>query len=108
MSDSLSIEHTSTTDGVVTIVCRGRITIQTGDAFRTTVKDLAVGQMRVLADVSEIDYVDSAGLGSVLAAYLSAKSANCDLKLIKVNPRVKDLLNITRLSNVLEERPKPT
>lgn len=56
-----------------------------------------------LADLSDVDFVDSSGLGAVLSAYLSARSAGCDLKLIKVHPRVKDLLNITRLASVVED-----
>ena len=47
-------------------------------------------------------YVDSSGLGTVLGAYTSAKSVGCELKLIKVHPTVRDLLNITRLASVFE------
>jgi anti-sigma B factor antagonist len=71
------------------------------------VKNLAPGHERVLADLSEVDFVDSTGLGSVLAAYISAKSVGCDLRLINVNPRVKDLLNMTALAAVLEEGARP-
>jgi len=49
-----------------------------------------------------VPYVDSSGLGTVLGAYMSAKSAGCELKLISVHPTVRDLLNITRLASVFE------
>ena len=106
-SRSLTIHHVGSTDGTATITCQGRITLETAELFKSEVKNLAPGHQRVLADLSEVDFVDSTGLGSVLAAYVSAKSAGCDLRLINVNPRVKDLLNMTALAAVLEEGARP-
>jgi anti-sigma B factor antagonist len=95
------------TDGTATLTCHGRITLETAELFKSEVKSLAPGHQRVRADLSEVDFVDSTGLGSVLAAYISSKSAGCDLVLINVNPRVKDLLNMTKLAAVLEEGTRP-
>ena len=39
----------------------------------------------------------------MLAAFLSARAAGCEFKVIKVHPRVKDLLDMTRLTSVLED-----
>jgi len=99
---TLTIDTVRAADGEVTLVCRGRITIETAGAFKSQVKSLAPGQQHLLADLGDVDYVDSSGLGDVLAAYLSARSVGCELKLIKVHPRVRDLLNITRLMSVFE------
>ena len=106
-SRSLTIHHVGSTDGTATLTCHGRITLETAELFKSAVKNLAPGHQRVLADLSEVDFVDSTGLGNVLAAYISAKSARCDLMLINVNPRVKDLLNMTALAAVLEEGARP-
>jgi anti-anti-sigma regulatory factor len=46
----------------------GRITLETAELFKSEVKNLAPGHQRVLADLSEVDFVDSSGLGSVLVA----------------------------------------
>lgn len=106
-SRSLTIHHVGSTDGRATLTCHGRITVETVELFKSEVKNLVPGHHRVLADLSEVDYVDSTGLGGVLKAYISAKSAGCDLTLINVNRRVKDLLNMTKLAAVLEEGALP-
>ena len=54
------------------------------------------------ADLGGIDFVDSDGLGSILGTYILALSHGCDLMLVNVNSRVKDLLNITHLEVVFE------
>lgn len=99
---TLTIEHLVSGDGTPTLVCHGRITAETSSLFKSEVKSLAAQHKRVLADLSGVNFVDSSGLGAVLATYTSAKSAGCELRLIKVHPQVKDLLNITRLAAVLE------
>jgi anti-sigma B factor antagonist len=93
-------------------VCRGQITTETSSAFKSEVRSLVLEHKLehkyVLADLSDVDFVDSSGLGDVLAAYLSARSAGCQLRLIKVHPRVKDLLNMTRLASVFDQGAAPT
>jgi len=56
------------------------------------------------ADLGGIDFVDSEGLGSILGSYIVALSYGCDLMLVNLNSRVKDLLNITHLKAVFENR----
>ncbi len=97
----LTIEHQVSEDGTPTLICKGRINLESASLFRAEVKSLSPSHHTVLADLSGVDAVDSAGLGSVLGTYVSAKSDGCNLVLIKVHPRVKDLLNITHLTSVL-------
>lgn len=98
---ALTIEHTTDADGTPVLVCHGRINLETAEQFKAEVKKLASDHKQVDADLAGVDSVDSAGLGCILGTYVSAKNQGCDLRLIKVHPRVKDLLNITHLSQVL-------
>lgn len=100
---TLIIEHQVSEDGTPVLVCRGRITLDTAGSFKTEVKGLSKAYKIVLADLSAVDSVDSSGLGSLLGTYISAQSDGCELKLINVHPRVKDLLNITKLTQVLQK-----
>jgi anti-sigma B factor antagonist len=50
----------------------------------------------VVLDFSEVPYVDSAGLGSLVSAYISRHKAGRRMALSGVNPRVLKLLEITR------------
>ena len=103
-SRNLTIDRFSSTDGFATLVCHGRLTVETCSLFKSEVKSLSPHFLYVMADLSDVDFVDASGLGGVLAAYVSARSAGCELKLINVHPRVKDLLNMARLASVLDDR----
>ena len=97
-----TIDHTISDDGTPTLVCRGRFILETSGQFKTEVKSLSPQHKLVLADLSGVHYVDSAGLGALLGIYVSAKGDGCELKLINVNSRVKDLLDMTKLAAVFE------
>jgi anti-sigma B factor antagonist len=90
-------------DDIPTLVCRGRIISETASLLKSQVTSLAPDHKYILADLGDVDFIDSYGLGVVLAAFLSARAAGCEFKLIKVHPRVKDLLDMTRLASVLED-----
>jgi anti-sigma B factor antagonist len=105
---TLRIDQLATDDGITTLVCKGRITVETSGAFKSQVKNSAPAHKYILVDLSDVDFVDSFGLGDVLAAFVAARSLGCNLKLIKVHPRVKDLLDITRLASLLEDGVVPT
>ncbi len=100
----LNIQCQVSEDGTPTLVCRGRINLESANALRAEVKNLSSTHRTVLADLSAVDAVDSAGLGSILGTYVSAKNDGCELVLVNVHPRVKDLLNITKLTSVLAVR----
>jgi len=100
----LIVEHTVSNGGTPTLVCRGRITVETACPFRSEIKTLAPKHKFLMADLGGIVSVDSEGLGSILGTYIFAKSYGCELMLVNVNSRVKDLLNITHLEAVFENR----
>ena len=99
---TLEIDFHIPDDGTPTLLCRGRITTETSGFFKAEVKKLVPRSKRVVVDLSKVDYIDSSGLGTVLATYISAKSAGCTLQLINLNQRIKDLLQLTRLASVFE------
>lgn len=89
-------------DGTPTLVCRGRMTIETCGMFKSEVKKWVPLSKLVIVDLSKVTYIDSCGLGTLLATYISAKSAGCNLKLINLSQRIKELLHMTRLSALFE------
>ena len=98
----LTIEQSVSPDGTLTLVCRGRITQETVSHFRSEVKNLASQHKLLMADLSAVHFLDSTGLGILVATCISAKSLGCDLMLVNVSPRIKDLLNVTNLSSFLK------
>jgi len=99
---ALTIEQSVSEGGTLTLVCRGRITLETAAQFKSEVKSLASQHKLLLADLSAVYSVDSAGLGSIFGTYLSVKSQGCDLMLVNVHPRIKDLLNVTNLTSFFD------
>jgi anti-sigma B factor antagonist len=87
--------------------CTGRITSNTTQSLRATLKPLFSESKTVVLDLTNVSYMDSSGLGTIVALYVSAKAANCQLKLINLNQRLRELFSITRLGEVLTQGRDP-
>lgn len=60
------------------------------------------GISKVLADFSQVEYIDSTGIGFLIGIYTSVlKSSNGRFVLANLNRRVRDVLELTRLANVM-------
>ena len=64
------------TDAIVH--CTGRITSETSQSFKGTVKPLFSWSKRVVLVLTNVDYLDSSGLGAIIGLYVSARLAHCD------------------------------
>ena len=60
------------------------------------------GYKNLLLDLSGVSYVDSAGLGEMVHAYVSTKNRGGSLRLIHVAKRIRDLLVVTKLLTVFD------
>jgi anti-sigma B factor antagonist len=100
----LTTDKTSTE---TTVHCTGRITSDTAPSLKATIKPLFSESKTVVLDLTNVSYMDSSGLGTIVGLYVSAKAANSQLKLINLNQRLKELFSITRLGQVLAEGRDP-
>jgi anti-sigma B factor antagonist len=94
--------------GDVTIVdMTGRITLGEGSkALREMMRAMAdQGYQKILLNLQGVGYIDSSGLGELVKAYTTVRGHGGHLKLVQVNKRVHDLLEITKLHLVLEIEP---
>jgi len=82
----------------------GRITLGEGSSvFRETLRELvAKGQKKVLLNLADVSYIDSSGIGELVSGFTSVTNQRGQLKLLNLNKRVKDLLQITKLYTVFE------
>jgi anti-sigma B factor antagonist len=82
----------------------GRITLGEGaSAFRDLIRDLAAkGDKKILLNLSDVTYIDSSGIGEMVSGYTTCTNHGAALKLLGLNKRVKDLLQITKLYTVFE------
>jgi anti-sigma B factor antagonist len=82
----------------------GKITLGEGSAtLRKMVRELIDnGQRKILLNLGDVDYIDSSGIGEMVGAYTSVRTANGELKLVHLTKRVHDIIQITRLFTVFD------
>jgi anti-sigma B factor antagonist len=89
----------------VTVVdVAGRITLGEGSsALRDLIKDMVgKGQKKILLNLGDVSYIDSSGIGELVSGFTTVTNGGGALKLLNLNKRVKDLLQITKLYTVFE------
>jgi anti-sigma B factor antagonist len=91
-------------DDVSVVEVSGRITIGEGSvAVRDKISEaLEKGIKKILLDLHGVGYVDSSGLGELVRTYTTVRSHGGQMKLLNPSQRVKDLLQMTRLSTVFD------
>jgi anti-sigma B factor antagonist len=82
--------------------CNGRIVSSTVSVLQDTVRNLIPTSKTLVLDLTDVTYLDSSGLGALVGLYLSARRQNCDLKLVHLNQRLKELFRLTKLATVFE------
>jgi len=90
--------------GIIVLGMRGRITLgRETETLRSKIKQLIdAGSRRLILDLGEITYIDSVGLGTLVASLTSMRKQGGDLKLLRLPQGVHQLLQITRLVTVFE------
>ena len=91
-------------DDVVIIDVDGKILLGDGDVEIKEAVDtlLDQGQKKILLNLGKVPYMDSAGLGELIRCFTALRRSGGHFKLLSPNPRIKDLLNITKLLNVFD------
>jgi len=89
---------------VVLLDLHGKILIGEGDDdLREAVTRLADGgKTRILLNLADVPYVDSAGLGEIVRTYTTVSRKGGKLKLLNLTRKIQDLLSITKLLTVFE------
>lgn len=91
-------------NGVAVIELEGRIVLgEESTALRETVKGLlAGGQKSIVLNMSNVTYIDSAGLGALVAAHHSAKTQAASLRLSNLGAKFQEVLQVTKLLTVFD------
>jgi anti-sigma B factor antagonist len=91
--------------GDVTILdLTGEVRIGEGSvALRDSIRNLAdQGKKKVLLNLAGVRYIDSSGIGELIANYTTISRQGGQLKLLKLTDRVQNLLVITKLLTVFD------
>lgn len=90
--------------GVTVLELVGRVTLgEESNQLRTKLKDiLSQGKTRLVLDLAEVSYIDSAGLGTLVGGFTSAQNQGASLKLANLTKRFHEQLHITKLVTVFD------
>ena len=101
----MSVKLNTRQVGDVSVVdVAGRITLGEGSsALRDVLREM-VGkdQKKILLNLGEVSYIDSSGIGELVSGFTTVTNSGGQLKLLNLNKRVKDLLQITKLYTVFD------
>jgi len=90
--------------GITVVDIEGRIVLgEESNAFRERVKSLlAAGKKKIVLNMAQVSYIDSAGLGTLVATFHSARSQGATLKLTNLGTKFKEVLQVTKLMTVFD------
>ena len=101
----MSLKLNTRQSGNVTVIdVSGRITLGEGSSvLRDAMCELVTaGHKNILLNLGDVTYIDSSGIGELVAGFTSVANAGGTLKLLSLTKRVKDLLQITKLYTVFD------
>jgi anti-sigma B factor antagonist len=99
MNEPLEIDRSEMFPAQDVLSLRGPLTAKNGPVFQNAMRREEPAHTIIL-DLSEVPYVDSAGLGLLVSAHVSRQKAGRRMVLSGINPRVKRLFEITRMNDL--------
>jgi anti-sigma B factor antagonist len=90
----------SRTDNTAIVRCSGKLVAPVTGFLFTEVKPLISETKKVILDLTDLTHMDSMGIGVIVRLYVSAKSAGCNLQLINLCKRIREILGVTNLLSV--------
>ena len=91
-------------DGVTVVALDGRIVLgEESNALREKIKSMvAEGKKKIVLNMDGITFIDSAGLGTLVAAHHSAKAQGASLRLCHLGTKFQEVLQITKLMTIFD------
>ena len=90
-------------DGILVMHCIGRIVFgEESSLLRDEVKKAIPDNNKIILNLGEVSYIDSGGLGTLVALHATASTNGSTIKLANLTKRVGDLLQVTKLLTVFD------
>ena len=99
---ALKLDVTRTED-IAVVTCRGRIVFgEETDELRRVVLGLLNETKRIVLNFAWIGYIDSSGLGTLVASFISARHREAEIKFAALSPRARRVLTIAKVDRLFE------
>ena len=105
MEDELSI-HISRDGSTARVTAGGEIDLSTVDELRSAVTSAAEGTEKLRLDLTDVEFIDSAGLGGLLELRSTLRSRSVTLEIAAGDGAVRQAMEITGLSELLAPKTK--
>jgi anti-sigma B factor antagonist len=94
----------SEVDGVLVVELGGRIVLgEESNSLRESLKSMiARGNKKIVLNMANIAYIDSSGLGTLIAAHLSAKNHGASVRLCNLAKNFHEVMQMTKLLTVFD------
>jgi len=91
-------------NGITVLALSGRVSLgEESSQLRNKLKDvLGSGKNRLVLDLGEVSYMDSAGLGTLVSGYTTALSQGARMALANLTKKLDEQLHITKLVTIFE------
>jgi anti-sigma B factor antagonist len=91
-------------DGVTVVALEGRIVLgEESNALREKIKSMVGdGKKKIVLNMDGVTFIDSAGLGTLVAAHHSAKGQGASLRLCHLGTKFQEVLQITKLMTIFD------
>ncbi len=101
--NNLKIKERRISD-VLILDITGKLRLGEGSAeFHTAIRSLAEGgEKKILVNLADVSYIDSSGIGELIAGYIALKKKDGELKLLHLTTRVRELMLMTKLLTVFD------
>jgi anti-anti-sigma factor len=86
----------------VIVECHGKLTFEHAPQLRNKVRTLIPEEKRIVLDLKEVPFMDSAALGTIVTLYVSARTRGCKIELINVSPALRSLMSMTNILSLFE------
>lgn len=83
------------------------LTSENAPSLKEEVKPLIPERKRIVLDLQGVPQIDSAGLGTVVGLYVSARTRGCRVEIINASQQVSELFSMTNLLSLFEEAGRP-
>lgn len=80
--------------------CRGKLIAGVCGTLYQKVHGLIADRKPIVLDLADLEWIDSMGIGTLTRLYAGCRNAGCQLQLMNMGPRVKELLGLTGLMGV--------
>lgn len=98
----MQIDVTDQGEGIAIVTLDGKLNMVSARSFREAVTEtVAAGTARLAIDLTNVDFIDSSGLGALISGLKTTRQAGGDLRIAAPNEQVRLVLQLTNMERLL-------